>query len=49
MCQAGVLMALGVFQSGRSDLINFSIIKPIQHYYKVARNKAIKDLLDTIL
>jgi len=44
MRQAGVLMALGMLQSGRSDLINFSIIKSILRCDEAPRNKVIKDL-----
>ncbi len=49
MRQAGVLMALGMLQSGRSDLINLSIIKSILRCDEVPRNKVIKDLLNTFL
>ena len=49
MREAGVPMALGVLPTGRSDLINFSIIKSILRCNEAPRNKVIKDLLNTFL
>ena len=49
MRQAAVLVALGMLQSGRSDLIDCFISESILRCDEAARNKAIKYLLNVFL